>query len=155
MMSFITGSLSSMKILIFGLPSSGKTTLAEALAKEIPCVRFNGDKVRSICNDPILNKYADRHENIEGRLKQARRMFLLSEDIDDSIIVVADFVCPTKKARDIFAADFRIWMNTDKFSPYVETKEIFENPEKSDVDVEVTDWDCLKWVNIIKSKISV
>ena len=42
-----------MKILIFGLPGSGKTTLAEPLAKLLGGVHINADKVRKNTKDMI------------------------------------------------------------------------------------------------------
>ena len=45
-----------MKILIMGLPGSGKTTLATALARELSCVHFNADEVRKEINIEIVPK---------------------------------------------------------------------------------------------------
>ena len=59
-----------MKILIFGLPGSGKTTFAKKLieGKKIP--HFNADEIRKLFED------WDFTEN--GRKRQANRMHFIS-----------------------------------------------------------------------------
>ena len=55
-----------MKILIFGLPGSGKTTLAKPFADLIGGVHINADEVRG--------HYDDWDFSPEGRMRQAMRM---------------------------------------------------------------------------------
>jgi adenylylsulfate kinase len=43
-------------------------------------------------------------------------------------IAVADFVCPTEKARQEFAPDYTVWMNTIKEGRFEDTNKMFENP---------------------------
>lgn len=38
---------------------------------------------------------------------------------------IADFVAPTEDIRNIFQADFVIWMNTKESSKYDDTNDIF------------------------------
>ena len=52
--------------------------------------------------------------------------------------VVADFICPTEKTREIFKPDFIIWMDTIKESEYEDTNTFFERPSK--VDYHVDSW---------------
>ena len=59
------------KILIIGLPGSGKTTLAKELSKRINAQWLNADKVRKKYNDWDFSK--------KGVLRQAKRMKLLSK----------------------------------------------------------------------------
>ena len=104
-----------MKILVFGLPESGKTTLAEKLQKELQYNWFNADEVRKHHNDWDFSE--------EGRIRQAYRMRDLCEYKDS----IADFVAPTNEIRNIFNADFTIWMNTIKNSRYKDTIKFLKN----------------------------
>lgn len=109
----------NIKILICGLPESGKTTLAEKLQKELGYAWFNADKVRE--------QFEDWDFSPEGRKRQAQRMFNLCEGLDKSC--VADFVAPTEEIRKIFNPDIIIWMDTIKESKYPDTNAIFEKPK--------------------------
>ena len=92
-----------MKILIFGLPGSGKSTLAEPFAELIDAVWLNADRVREQANDWDFTP--------EGRMRQAKRMRDLADGVvANGGIAVADFVCPTQKAREEFAQT--TWMCT-------------------------------------------
>ncbi len=121
-----------MKILIFGLPGSGKTTLARLLSKKLEAVHINADEVRE--------KYDDWDFTPEGRLRQAYRMKFLS---DGAILagktVVADFVCPTENTRREFNADYNIWMDTISSGRFEDTNKMFEKPKKADFIVK--EWD--------------
>ena len=115
-----------MKILIMGLPNSGKTTLAKALSEELNAPHINADEVRSLYNDWDFSH--------EGRIRQAKRMSILADNtLTQSKYVICDFVCPTKQTRDAFGDAFVIWMNTIKRSKYEDTNNIFEQPTKVDI----------------------
>ena len=95
-----------MKILIFGLPGSGKTTLAEPLAKLLGGVHINADEVRKKYEGHDMSKW---DFSPEGRIRQADRMRHLADGIVmTGKIAVADFVCPTTEAREKFKPDFGI-----------------------------------------------
>tara|TARA_B100002019_G_scaffold291696_1_gene312624 strand:+ start:4662 stop:5153 length:492 start_codon:yes stop_codon:yes gene_type:complete len=127
-----------MKILIFGLPGSGKTTLAEPLAKLLGGVHINADKVRRTYEGHDMSKW---DFSPEGRMKQANRMRHLADGIVmANKIAVADFVCPTKEAREQFEPDFTVWMDTIPEGRYEDTNRMFENPKKVDVDYHVAEW---------------
>ena len=102
-----------MKILIYGLPGSGKTTLSKQIAEYYKIPHFNGDDVRKMIND--------WHFELEGRKIQALRMNVLSNMADNCIV---DFVCPLDIYRKDY--DYTIFMNTINESKYANTNSIFE-----------------------------
>tara|TARA_B100001250_G_scaffold362057_1_gene340501 strand:- start:369 stop:869 length:501 start_codon:yes stop_codon:yes gene_type:complete len=95
-----------MKILICGLPGSGKTWLAQRLVKKIDnCAWYNADVLRKYSNDWDFTN--------EGRIRQARRMKTFADfEIENGRWVICDFVAPTKESRDIFKPDYVIWLDT-------------------------------------------
>jgi len=134
-----------VKILIFGLPGSGKSTLAEPFADLIGGVWINADQVRS--------HYDDWDFTPEGRMRQALRMRYLADGVVLSgKIAVADFVCPTEQARQEFAPDYTVWMDTIKEGRYEDTNKMFEQPPHCDYHVSEwftdTDKQLLEVVNI-------
>ena len=112
-----------MKILIMGLSGSGKTFLSKLLQKELSCAWYNADNLREMAND--------RDFSNEGRKRQSFRMKALADfEKANGRLVICDFICPTKEAREIFDADYCIWMDTIKESNYEDTDKIFEEPEQ-------------------------
>ncbi len=134
-----------MKILIMGLPGSGKTTLAEKLSKIFNAVWLNADNVRK--------EYNDWDFSAEGRTRQANRMKQLAQEaVDNNRIVVADFICPTQKTRDNFNADYVIWMDTIKEGRFEDTNQMFEEPKSPNF--VVTHYDAEMWSFMIKNDIT-
>ena len=125
-----------------GLPGSGKTTLAEELAPMLNAKRLNADEVRKEANDWDFSE--------EGRKRQASRMADFALKLkDDGNFVVADFVCPTPEARELFPADFVIWVNTIKEGRFDDTNKMFVKPDK--YNYHVTTQDAKNWApKIIK-----
>ena len=120
-----------MKILIMGLSGSGKTFLSKLLQKELSCAWYNADNLREMANDWDFSD--------EGRKRQSYRMRALADfEKENDRTVICDFICPTREARQIFDADFCIWMDTIKESNYEDADRIFEAPSK--VNLRITEW---------------
>lgn len=115
------------KILICGLPGSGKTTLARRLASELNAPHFNADIVRGTLNDWDFSP--------AGRIRQANRMSVICNVVAESgADVIADFVCPTADTRAQFSADFTVWCDTitKEACRFPDTAAIFEKPLDAD-----------------------
>tara|TARA_Y100001935_G_C17260060_1_gene485847 strand:- start:77 stop:511 length:435 start_codon:yes stop_codon:yes gene_type:complete len=131
-----------IKILVMGLPGSGKTTLSEKLAPLIKATRVNADEIRK--------KFNDWDFSLEGRMRQSNRMNKIANDeIEKNNHVIADFVCPTDKAREKFQADYVIWMNTIDKGRFEDTNQMFEKPKKAEVNFEVNEKDAEKYKILI------
>ena len=114
-----------MKILIMGLPGAGKTTLASKLVKLLNAKWLNADEVRKEANDWDFS--------LEGRNRQAQRMVdFANKYTSEGNTVIADFVCPTPKARELFDPDILIWVDTIKEGRFEDTNQMFVEPEKFD-----------------------
>ena len=128
-------------ILIMGLPGAGKTTLANELSKLIECKRLNADEIRKAANDWDFSE--------EGRKRQARRMSAAALKIKkEGNNVIADFICPTPAARELFPADYIIWVDTIKEGRFEDTNQMFIKPEK--FNFHVTTQDAKLWASKIK-----
>ena len=128
-------------ILIMGLPGAGKTTLANELSKLIECKRLNADEIRKVANDWDFSE--------EGRKRQAKRMSDAAIKIKkEGNNVIADFICPTPEARELFPADYIIWVDTIKKGRFEDTNQMFVKPEK--FNFHVTTQDAKLWASKIK-----
>jgi len=120
-----------MKILVMGLPNTGKTALSKRLQSILGCAWFNADAVRSMANDWDFDS--------EARIRQARRMRNLADyEKGCGNTVICDFICPTDLTRYIFDADFTIWCDTVKECNYEDTNSVFERP--SSYDMRIKSW---------------
>jgi adenylylsulfate kinase len=131
-----------MRILIMGLPGSGKTTLAKALAPKLAARLFNADELRESFNDWDFSN--------EGRLRQADRM-RMGCMYSSSWFNIADFVAALPEQRDIFDADYTVWVDTIKEGRFDDTNKAFVPPEK--YDIRVTEQDAEKWAHIIANAV--
>jgi len=118
------------KILIMGLPGSGKTTLASKLVPLLNAKWINNDEVRKAADDWDFSK--------EGRIRQAERMRDAAEQSRQEgkyNYLVTDYVCPLPETRELFNADYIIWLDTIKTGRFEDTNKMFVKPEKFDFKV--------------------
>ena len=130
-----------MKILVMGLPGSGKTYLSERLQPLLESAWFNADKVRSMAGDWDFSE--------DGRTRQSLRMRSIADfESSHGRIVICDFVCPTKETRKVFEADITIWLDTIQKGRFEDTNALFEPPEN--VDFHITEWNEHNQIDIAK-----
>ena len=148
------------KILIMGLPGSGKTTLAEALKKyleqhatradygeSLPIPGFNA-QVKWFNADDVRKKFNDWDFSKEGRIRQSLRMaqFALEAGGD---YVICDFVAPIPEMRNNFKANWTIWMDTIEAGRFDDTNKMFVPPQL--YDFRITEQNAEKWAEFIGS----
>ena len=121
------------KILVMGLPGSGKTTLSKLLSVRLNAVHFNADEVRA-----NINK--DLGFSEEDRIEHARRMgWLCDQVVQVGGYAIADFICPTPATREAFSAGgdpFVIWVDRIKQGPFDDTNRMFVPPAECDIRVD-------------------
>ena len=131
------------KILIMGLPGSGKTFLAKAMIKYIESKGylvdwFNADEIRA--------RFDDWDFSTEGRIRQSKRMSQLAES-SKRRFVIADFVAPYPEMRENFNADCVIWVDTIKSGRFEDTNKAFSPP--TEYDFRVTEQNADYWAEFI------
>jgi adenylylsulfate kinase len=137
-----------MKILIMGLPGSGKTTFASALRLALIDL---GHSVEWFNADAVRAEHNDWDFTAAGRTRQAQRMKALSEHAS-SDFVIADFVAPTAHLRSLYNADFVVWMDTIEFGRFADTNAVFEQP--SQVDYRITTFDSATYALVLAQRLS-
>jgi adenylylsulfate kinase len=149
----------TQRILIMGLPGSGKTTMAAALkryleengtlgtfsAEQLPLTGFNA-KVTWFNADDVRRKYNDWDFSNDGRIRQSIRMFQFSLEAGGEY-VICDFVAPLVEMRNNFKADWTIWIDTIAAGRYEDTNRAFVEPEQ--YDFRITEQNAEKWAEFI------
>lgn len=131
------------KILIMGLPGSGKTMLARALKNRLHGVHWNADDVRANLNKDLKFTEADR-------IEQARRMGWLCDRVNEAgHWAIADFICPTPNTRKAFGDCITIWVDTIKEGRFEDTNKMFVPPEPGTYMFHVDTQDAEFWAKYI------
>lgn len=156
------------KILIMGLPGSGKTYFAKRLNEylknnsalyqmplnkmanyELPPTIWNAS-VQWFNADEIRRSYNDWDFSKEGRIRQSIRMFEFAMK-SNSDFVICDFVAPLQEMRNNFKADWTIWMDTINEGRYEDTNKLFVPPDI--YDFRITEKNAEKWVSFVADHI--
>jgi len=132
------------RILIMGLPGSGKTTLAQWIVEFLQKER---KKVGWLNADDVRKKYNDWDFSEAGRIRQSIRMRELADAMADMDYVICDFVAPLVEMRNNFKADWTIWVDTIREGRYADTNKAFIEPEQ--YDFRITEQNAEKWGEFI------
>ena len=138
------------KILIMGLPGSGKTTLAHSL-KQV--MEDNGINTSHFNADIVRKEHNDWDFSHEGRIRQSQRM-RESADAATTDYVIADFVAPLNAMRTNFDADWTVWVDTIKQSRFADTDVMFMPPTMFEYDFRVTKQAADQWSETIAKGIT-
>lgn len=151
------------KILIMGLPGSGKTYFAERLKtylelhgerslntlSDAPYPRMNA-RVDWFNADDIRKRFNDWDFSKEGRIRQSLRMAEFAMRCTGEY-VICDFVAPLAEMRHNFKADWTIWMDTIDAGRYEDTNKAFVPPEI--YDFRINEKNAEVWVQYVGERI--
>ena len=135
-----------MRVLIMGLPGTGKTTLAEAVNTRL----YFRKKVLWLNADKVREEYDDWDFSEEGRLRQSMRMRTLSAKLDADVVLI-DMVAPLPIMREHIDPHILVWVDTLKEGRFADTNKIFVPP--TEYDIHVTSQDSAKWSQVVVDKI--
>lgn len=137
----------TQRILIMGLPGSGKTTLAEKL---LQLLEDSGKTVTWFNADEVRKQFDDWDFSEQGRIRQSKRMYDLAETCGTNY-ALCDFVAPLIEMRHNFKADWTIWMDTIREGRYADTNKMFIEPEI--YDFRITEQNADKWADFVADHI--
>lgn len=158
------------RILIMGLPGSGKTYFAERLKAYLEThgdlVKINPDKMTSYDGvpgpqwnkvivtwfnaDEVRRSFNDWDFSKEGRIRQSMRMFEFALKAGGEY-AICDFVAPLQEMRNNFKADWTIWMDTIDAGRFEDTNKAFTPPDI--YDFRITEQNADTWVPYVGERI--
>lgn len=156
------------RILVMGLPGSGKTYFAERLKSWLEqngdVWKINPDKISSLERAPasfrpqvdwfnadeVRKRYNDWDFSRDGRIRQSLRMFEFAIKCSGDF-VICDFVAPLPEMRNNFKADWLIWMDTIDAGRYEDTNRAFVPPDV--YDFRITEQNAERWAEFVGTHI--
>ena len=148
----------AQRILIMGLPGSGKTYFAERLKNYlVGYIRpINENTLTPVSDarvtvswlnaDEVRRHYNDWDFSQEGRIRQSKRMRDLSDEANTDYCIV-DFVAPLVEMRNNFKADWTIWIDTIERGRFEDTNKMFIPPEV--YDFRIIEQNAEKWAEFV------
>lgn len=133
----------AQRILVMGLPGSGKTYLAQYILEQL---QNAGKSVTWLNADDIRARYNDWDFSTEGRIRQSKRMRELADQADTDY-AMCDFVAPLVEQRNNFKADWTVWVDTIDRGRFEDTNRAFVPPEV--YDFRITEQHSEKWSEFI------
>jgi len=143
------------KILVMGLPGSGKTFFSKALKQFLENQSFfkSAENLSTSCPtvewfnaDDVRKKFNDWDFSETGRIRQSKRMYDIAAK-SKADFVICDFVAPLEEMRHNFKADWVIWMDTIEKGRFEDTNKMFHPP--AIYDFRVTEQNAEKWSEFI------
>lgn len=152
------------RILVMGLPGSGKTYFSERLVKYIEehgtinnvdphnltSLEYYPSDIKVKVNwfnaDIIRRRFNDWDFSKEGRIRQSIRMLEFSLRTPGDF-ALCDFVAPLPEMRANFKADWTVWMDTIETGRFEDTNKIFVPPEV--YDFRITEQNAERWVEFV------
>jgi hypothetical protein len=101
--------------------------------------------------DEIREQYNDWDFSESGRIRQAKRMRELADKLPAYDYMIADFVAPLVEMRNVFKADWTIWVDTIREGRYADTNAMFVEPDI--YDFRVPEQNAEKWADFAKEHI--
>jgi hypothetical protein len=127
-----------MKVVVFGLPGSGRSTLARELGRALNAVVLDENKLFETLN-------CDLDRSPEGFAESARRMgWLASTFLDNGVNCVCDMMLPTRQSRSNFRVSGRevyaIWMDTIDSSKDANANAMWETLKDDYCNMHISNW---------------